>query len=748
MSQLHLPSASRPQVLIPIIFALALLLSLFSTQAMKPFDASDKNDFDVVVYGGTPAGIMSAVAASRAGETVCLLEASYLIGGMMAGGLTKTDLGKADTVGGLSREFFNRVLAYYTKEFGPDSQQVKESTNGYFFEPKVADKIFREMLDEADVVVGTHERLVDATVEKNRIQSINVKNYQTQKTATVTGKYFIDATYEGDLLAAANVPYRVGREAAAEYNEPLAGANSGPEMYLGKGDHRVQAYNMRSTVSNRADNLIPFPKPENYDPTPFEGFIKTVEKHNVKTIEELLSTMPKWGWVNGKSDPNVADYVGANYAYVEGDYEQRERIVRKVQDYWLSMWYMLQNDPRLPEEFRQSAMSIGLPKDEYLESGHVSPQVYVRVGRRMLGRYMLSQNDAEHDRWKEDGICLGSYNFDSHVVQDIRTENGLEQEGYFIQLTDPYEIPYRSITPFSPDNLLVVCAVSATHVAFSTLRMEPVFMMIGQAGGTAAHLAHRDSKAVQDISVPELREKLTEAGIPFAAPFRPVVEIALKTEGAIKAGQPVEFEIVEKNVRAPIEKIYWNFDGSGSLDSDSAKASYTFPAGAEYPVSLIVTDADGNISVLNTLTVKVEEDGVDSAPVATAKPKLEGRWDRTRGSEPEYRQRVALMDGNEGKGNKKATFSTKIPRTGKYKVALAYSFGPNRADAVPVTVEHSKGTEEITFSQKRKKETPFIFAPLGEFEFEEGQPATITVSNKDTEGFVVVDEARWIYLGE
>lgn len=703
-------------------------------------------DYDLVVFGGTPAGIMAAIAAARAGDSVILLESSYLIGGMMAGGLTKTDVGKKETIGGLSAEFYERVLNYYTQTFGADSEQVKASTGGFFFEPKVAGQIFREMLKEAHVQVLDHERLEGATVKNGRITSIKTRNYRTGKSQETTGDFFIDATYEGDLLAAAGVPYRVGREASAEYDEPLAGMTSGPAMYRGKGDHRVQAYNMRSTLTNRDDIRVPIPKPEHYTPEAFRSYIETVKKNNLTQFEQLFtSDRKRWGMVNGKRDPNVADYVGVNYNYAEGTYEERERIVKKVQDYWLSLWYMLQNDPELPEEFRESAKKWGLPSDEYMESGHVSPQVYVRVARRMLGRHMLTQHDIEDDRWKEDAICMGSYNLDSHVVQTILTEKGTVNDGYFIQLIDPYEIPYRSLTPFAPSNLLVTCAISATHVAYGSLRMEPVFMMLGEVAGMAAHLAKINNTSAQDVPIAELRATLKQKGIPLEAPFRPSIAIELKTPEPIQVGEPVLFEILENRVRAPFTKIYWNFDGSGSLDSSEQNPTFAFPAAKTYLVSLLAEDADGAFSTLAQRTIKV---GDGDAPDVAAKPKFTGRWEKTRGSEPEYKQRYGFHDADSDKGKKVATFTAKLPRSGKYRVAMAYSFGPNRADNVPVTITHADGESEVIVDQRKPKAAPFAFVPLGEFVFDKDTEASVKIHTEGTKGFVVADEVRWIWLGE
>jgi hypothetical protein len=425
---------------------------------------------DVLVYGGTPAGVSAAVSAARQGRSVVLVEPLYYVGGMMSGGLTKTDIGDRGTIGGVSKEFFDRVLKHYQKAYGPESDQVKASKDGAFFEPKVAAEIFRTMLDEAGVKVLLKHDLVSAAINGGAVSSVVLKSGDA--TEIHEAKVFIDATYEGDLLAAAGVPYRVGREASAEFGESLAGMTEGPAEYLGKGDHRVQSYNMRSTLTNRADLLVPIPKPDVYTPEAHRGFIDSVKRGGYKTFEELFHDVPLWGGVNGKFDPNKADAVGLNYGYVEADAEGRRRIVKRLRDHWLSLWYMLQNDPDLPEDFRASAKKWGLPKDEFVESGHVSSQPYVRVGRRMMGRYFLTQNDVMDDRFKEDAICLGSYNIDSHEIQRMLTDKGWIKEGFIIEKIDPYEIPYRSITPFAPRNLLVSCAVSASHIAYRTSRME------------------------------------------------------------------------------------------------------------------------------------------------------------------------------------------------------------------------------------------------------------------------------------
>lgn len=730
---------------------LTTLLSLFSLNlllpAMSAAAAPAEASADIAVFGATPAGIMAAVSAGRAGEKVILLESSYLVGGMMSGGLTKTDIGRRETVGGLSFEFFARVKKYYSDTYGADSTQVKECKNGLFFEPSVADRIFSDMLREAGVTVFRKERLAPlATVmENNRIRSFTTRHYETGEETIVRARVFIDATYEGDLMASAYVPYRVGREARAEYNESLAGRGGEPAQYAGAGDHRVQSYNIRSTITNRDDIRVPIAKPRHYTPGPHRHFIDYVNKHSIRTFEQLFHDAPLWGPVNGKSDPNKADYPGANYAYADADYEMRAFIVERVRDYWASMWYMMQNDPALSDEFKTSARKWGLPKDEFTESGNITPQIYVREARRMLGRYLLTQYDLERDRWKPDTICMGSYNIDSHDVSFVQTPAGLAKEGFLISGVDAYEIPYRSITPISPANLLVTCAVSATHIAYGSLRMEPVFMMIGQAAGFAAQLAIRENIAVQDVSIEQLQAALTKTGIPLKAPFRPVVAIVGPADGKANAGEPVQFAARGVHVRSPL-KYYWNFDGSGEVQCTDPAPTFTFTTPKRHTVSLKAIDADGTHSLVEQQTVIIGEDRAPDCSVTVEGAKLNGRWDRGFARTMEGRGRVNHHAMDIDKNTKTASFTTVIPRTGRYRVAFAFEQGPDCATAVPVRVTHAGGADTITINE-RERGTPFAFRPLGEYRFESGKPAEVFITTEGVKGRVTIDEVRWLWLG-
>lgn len=742
----------------PLLLALVCLaFALVSTPAPAHAATAPVPDVksDIIVFGGTSAGIMSAVAAGRNGAKVILIEPSYLIGGLMSGGLHKTDIGKRETIGGLSAEFFKRVMDFYTKTYGANSPQVKaldytqdpKTRSGYYFEPKIALQIFREMLAEAGVTVRTKEELQSVDAVAGQIRSLVTRHTATGAETRFTGRIFIDGSYEGDLMAQAGVLYRVGREARAEYGESLAGLTEGPVEYLGTGDHRVQSYNVRSTITVDPANRVPIPKPKQYFRDAHAHHIATIKDHGLKRLVELYPDRDRWAEINGKMDPNKADFIGTNLGYSEGDYEQRARITARVQDYWLSLWYMLQNDPEIPEDFKADARTYGLPKDEYLESNHVTPQLYVRVARRMQGRYFLTQNDVHRDRFKPDTICMGSYGTDCHGIQMIQTDAGIKLEGDFNGAADAYEIPYRSLTPYGVKNLLVVAAISASHVAYSSVRMEPVFMMLGHAGGLAAQLALAGKTSVQEISIAKLQAGLTSSGMPLKAPYRPWIEIHAAQSGPCRPGAPIDFEVVEKDVRAPLTRFAWSFDGSGAVQGTGNKARFTFPHPGKYSVMLLAWEGDKNFALPALLDVTVEGGDSLNREVHYTHATTVGRWSRSRGLEIEYRNRVGLLDENKRDGQSRAGFTTMLPKSGRYRVAVAYASANNRATNTPVQIAHADGTATVKINQ-RKKDSPFAFVPVGDYRFKAGDPATVVITNAGVDGYVQIDTVRWLWLGD
>jgi hypothetical protein len=493
--------------------------------------------FDVVVYGGTAGGVMTAVAAGRQGLKTMLLEPGRHVGGMATGGLSRTDVGKREVIGGLALEFYYRVgIRYETQRFN--------NPVAWFYEPKVGEGVMLEMLKNAGADVRFGQRLRErAGVRKEgpRVIEITMENGET-----FTARIFVDSSYEGDLVAQAGVSYTWGRESMSEYSESLAGvrdrtpkhqflvnipARDGDGKLLpeispdppgspGQADKRVQAYNFRIIATNVAANRIPWPKPSNYDPKRYELLARllaalTAEKQRPPVLHELtlIARIP-----NGKADfnnqgPFSTDFIGKNYEYPNGGYATRRRIWQDHIDYQQGYYYFLANDPRVPQPLREEVNTWGLPKDEYEDTGHWPHQLYVREARRMRGEFVMTQKDLQTELSKPDVIGMGSYNSDSHNVQRVVNPQGfVENEGDMQVPVKPYQMPYRVMLPKRGEavNLLVPVCFSASHVAYSSLRMEPQYMILGHAAGVAAYLAIRSSKPVQDVPIAELQRILRQ----------------------------------------------------------------------------------------------------------------------------------------------------------------------------------------------------------------------------------------------
>jgi hypothetical protein len=512
-----------------MLLRFALLFSL-------PFVISGAQNFDVVVYGGTSAGVAAAVAAARDGASVALLEPRSHLGGMSTGGLGQTDSGKQETIGGISREFYERVGRHYGEKIA------------WSFEPHVAENVFREMAKEAGVKVFYKHRLKEkGGVKRNgaRITEIVMENG-----ASFSAKVFIDCTYEGDLMAFAGVSYAWGREGVNKYNESFAGVrpldkyhhhifqvpvsaydanhkllpeiNSGPRGELGSGDQKVQAYNFRMCLSKDKNNQVAFPKPPGYDArtyTLLARLINGLEKRNGRPprMNELMivSMMP-----NDKTDINnrggfSTDYIGKNWDYPTAGYKRREQIWQDHINYTKGFFYFLANDPQVPKALHDEINQWGLAKDEFTDTDNWPHQIYVREARRMVGDFVMTQKDAQTDLVKEDSVAMGSYQIDSHNVQRYVTEDGaVQNEGDTEVPAKPYQIAYRVMLPKQKEasNLLVPVCVSSSHIAYGTVRMEPVFMALGHAAGLAAKMAAQSGKAVQQIDVKALRKRLEAQG--------------------------------------------------------------------------------------------------------------------------------------------------------------------------------------------------------------------------------------------
>ncbi len=478
---------------------------------------------DIVVYGGTPAGIAAAIQASRMGKRVVLLVFNSHLGGMTTAGLGATDVGHELAIGGISREFYKRIGRHYNKPLS------------WRFEPHVAQAIFKSMLDDADIEVHYEKRLADVATEDNRIKSITM-----ECGSTYAASMFIDATYEGDLMAKAGVTYTVGREANRQYHETLNGIHFGhpghnfkawvdpyvvpgdpssgllpgvqdlPLGHNGQADTSIQAYNFRLCLTNVDNNKLPFPKPNNYDPQRYELLLRYI---NAGIWDALFLTLPI---PNQKTDTNnfggfSSDHIGANYDWPEGDYHTRERIFQDHVTYNQGMYYFLVNDERVPAEIREEVAKWGLPKDEFMDTGGWPNQLYIREARRMVGDIVMTEHHCRHQQVVEDPIGLAAYTMDSHNCRRLVVDGRLVNEGNVeVEPNAPYRVSYRAIVPRKGEceNLLVPWCVSASHIAFGSIRMEPVGMILGQSAATAASLSIDQNLAVQDLPYENLKQQL------------------------------------------------------------------------------------------------------------------------------------------------------------------------------------------------------------------------------------------------
>lgn len=504
--------------------------------------AAQPRSYDLVVYGGTAGGVITAVRGAREGLSVALLEPGTHLGGMATGGLSRTDFGKKEVIGGDALEFYWRVGRKY--EIGRYAQDV-----AWFYEPKVGEQVLRDMLAEAKVRVFLKHRLREkAAVRK---EGLAVTSITTEDGITFSAKIFADCSYEGDLMAQSGIEYTVGRESSAQYGESLAGVRertplhqfmvrvvpydvngrllpeveAGPKAAPGTGDKKVQAYNFRMILSEDPANSVPFPEPPGYDPKRYELMARLLDamtrklgKPPVMNQVTLIARIP-----NRKADINnqgafSTDVIGRNWSYPDGSYATRRRIWEDHVNYTKGYFWFLAHDPRVPASLQQEVNSWGLAKDEFTGNENWPHQLYIREARRMVGEYVMTQQDIQTDLTKPDPIGMGSYNSDSHNIQRIVTPDGsVENEGDMQVAVTPYQIPFRMILPkrTQASNVLVPVCFSATHVAYSTLRMEPQYMIIGQAAAVAAAMAIKEGKPVQDVNPAMLSARLKELGAVF-----------------------------------------------------------------------------------------------------------------------------------------------------------------------------------------------------------------------------------------
>lgn len=633
---------------------------------------------DLVIYGATSAGIAAAVTARRLGRTALIVEPGSHVGGLSTGGLGMTDSGVKAAIGGLAGEFYRRVYAKYN-----GTPVTPTSPARFTFEPHVAAVIFDELLAEAGVPVYLNTRMTGVTMAGNRISEVVCDSGQVFR-----APMFVDATYEGDLMARAGVGWTAGREANSVYGETingvqlrsghqfnrfvdpyvtpgnaasglLPGISASPVAPAGSGDGRIQAYNFRMCLTQAA-NRIPFAKPAGYDAIRYEPLARYVQ---AGYTGPFFTTHQVGG---GKTDSNndgafSTDFIGQNYGYPTASYAARASMVAEHRVYQQGLMWFLANDPRLPASIRAATASWGLAADEFTGNGGWPTQLYVREARRMVSAYVMTEADCRGGRVAADSVGLASYTMDSHNCQRVVVAGGLKNEGDVqIGVPQPFGVSYRSIVPYESQcaNLLVPVCLSASHIAYGSIRMEPVFMILAQSAATAAHLAIAAGSAVQQVPVAALQARL----------------------------------------RADGQLLTWPLTAPGEIIVDSSTSA-----------------------------------GVTRAGVWLKSTSVAGYHG------PDYEH-----DDNTGKGVNRLRFTPTIPATGSYQVFLRWTSHANRASNVPVDV-CAGGTVTTRTVDQRTGGGQWV--SLGTFTLPAGYApagASVLIRTEATDGYVVADAARFV----
>jgi FAD dependent oxidoreductase len=566
-----------------------LLPSLLCISLFMPLKAVEVIEADLCIYGGTASGVAAAVQAARMGKTAVIAEFGNHLGGLTSGGLGATDIGNKAAIGGIAREFYHRIALHYATRNAWRFEQreaylvqrggrstVSELSGAeatmWTFEPHVAEGIFFQMVNEAKMAVYFQQRLASLQKEGGRITEIAMENGKVYR-----AKMFIDATYEGDLMAKAGVSYNVGREGNAKYNETLNGIRavtpehqftvpidpyvkagdpgsgllpfiaSGDGGMPGEGDASVQAYNFRLCYTKEPTNRLPHKKPAKYGPAKYELLARYLEALVAAGHQPRLDSFWNPIWMpNGKTDINnnggfSTDFIGANYAYPDADYATRARIWQAHEDYTLGFVYFLATSPRVPESMRAEMKTWGPARDEFLDTDHWPHQLYVREARRMVSDYIMTEHNCRGQQKAEDPVGLAAYTMDSHNCQRIVKNGRVENEGD-VQVGGfpPYPISYRSIVPKADEceNLLVPICLSATHIAYGSIRMEPVFMILGQSAAAAGVLAIDSKCSVQRLSYDKLRDRLVADQQVLEWKAQPSGKVAPRTAKPIPSPRP------------------------------------------------------------------------------------------------------------------------------------------------------------------------------------------------------------------
>jgi hypothetical protein len=653
---------------------------------------------DVIVYGATPGGFCAAIAAAREGAKVVLLEPSAHVGGVNTGGLSFSDSNQTvrSTLLGLFEEWHQRVSADYAARGVKLPYDVAVKDNSVWtYEPHVAARVTDAMLKEAGVSVLTKQPLEGVEKAGTRIVGLRTSG------GTHTAKVFIDATYEGDLMARAGVVWHLGRESRDEYGESFAGrqypkeklaingfdANGLPLPFITSvrpgddqaGEETVMVYSFRLCLTKNPANRVPFPEPQTYDAARFELVRRYFQKYPNAPLPWDLYPLPgdKFDANNGIGKMFSMGLVGEANGWCASDPAGRAKLWEKHKQYTLEFYKFLTTDPAVPAKIRATMAELGLCRDEFPETQHWSPQLYVREGRRMDGRMILTQNDVLKDAQKEDPIAISSFPIDSHDCRRIALPDGVINEGTIFPVSMPgrrhgyaYQIPYRAITPSASEcsNLLVPVALSATHVAYSSVRVEPTWMAIGQSAGVAAALAAKEGVTVQALDYTTLRIRLLAQKVVLDLPVLPPVGKVARSSGPI------------------------------SIDLKSLPG-------------LILDDSQAELS---------------------------GDWERSTNFKPHVGTGY-LHDEQRSDGKSHAVFRFKGPADGEFVLRMAYSAHETRTTRLPVTIVGGGTEQSVTVDQTQPLPAGEAFREVGRIRLRLGMDYTITVTNQDTKGFVILD---------
>jgi len=658
---------------------------------------------DVVIYGATSAGIAAAVQTARMGKTVILADPGTHIGGLTTGGLGWTDIGNKQAVGGIAREFYRRVKTKYDAP----SAWTAETREAYFkarrssttpdedsmwtFEPKIASAVYAGMLAESKIRVLQRARLDLRPGRGVRKNGARITAIVMEDGTVLEGSMFIDATYEGDLMAKAGVRYTIGREANSLYKESYngvqaehrhahqfpAGANVSPYVKAGdpssgllplidpagpgkrgEGDQRIQAYCFRMCLTNAPSNRVPIAKPAGYDERDHELLLRLIETGKYHKPSSKYDPLP-----NAKTDTNnhgavSTDYMGANYGYPEGDYATRERIIRRHEIYTKGYMWTLQNHPRVPAGLREWYGQWGLPKDEFTSNGHWPTQLYIREARRMVSPVVMTEHHVTGRELAVDSVGMGAYGMDSHNVQRYITSEGFVRNEGNVQVGgfSPYPISYRSIVPAKQEaeNLAVPVCLAASHIAYGSIRMEPVFMVMGQSAATAAVLALNSGSALQDLPYAVLRERL------------------MADKQILEAPSSTRRTAAPALNRSKLEGLV--------LDDEQAQENTGFSV--------------------------------------------------SRASHP-FLDHGYLRDDGDASGTARVRFSVSMPQEGPYRIKLLAPPLGNRASNTPVRIEAAGKTFDAVVNQRKEPDW------LGPYDLP--RLFTVTVTNARADGYVIVD---------